>query len=106
MTAEIIHDAINPNAIYTPPELARILKCSADLIRKAIREQRLKGRRNGPRNMVVFGRDAEEWIASWPIIGSENSEGNGASPGRRKADAGDIGLASALSDQRSTPRSH
>ena len=96
----IVHDAIRDEAIYTPYEIARLTKCSASTVRRAIKTKKLRARRHGERLLVIRGADANQWVNSFTSTDLENIEGDGASSGMSMRNADDSAFLSVVQGQK------
>jgi excisionase family DNA binding protein len=96
----IVHDAIRDEAIYTPHEIARLTKCSASTVRRAIKTKRLRARRNGERLLIIRGADANQWVNSFASTDLENTEDDGVSSGMKTRNADDSAFLSVVQGQK------
>lgn len=95
----IMHDGIHDEAIYTPGEIAQLTKCSTTTVRRAIKDGSLTARRRSARLIIIKGADARQWIESFPLIGSGNTGGSGASSGMKGRSAEDTAFLSVVRGQ-------
>src|SRR3990167_1483183 len=107
-----------PEPVYAPRELALVAKVSPGLIRKEIREGRLRAFRLGGKLLRILREDAVSWLSAQPTQSASTSsdgsplppraspEGNTAPSGARARSGVDTALRSVLSDQSAKGRPH
>jgi len=95
-STEIIHDVIRDEAIYTPTEVALLVKCSPSYVRRAIQDRNLVAFKFGGRLLRIKGIEAKKWIAKFEDISLGSSEADIARSGMKEVDAADLALASIL----------
>lgn len=98
--AAIMHDEIRDGANYTVDEIARLTKCSASTVRRAISKNKLRARRNGERLLIIRGSDANAWIDNFPSIGSDDSADAIAPSGMKAKSAEDTAFLSLIRDRK------
>lgn len=95
-----------PDPVYTPNGLASAVMVSPGLIRKEIRDGRLRAHRLGGKLLRILREDAEAWLNAQPtkseytnLVGSaprvlNSRKDSGAQSGAKAINASDIALRS------------